>query len=175
VLDNPERDLPFWTLVANRCSYNGKLQGWIPKDVSYNWNGKAHAEALRRIRQLSKQIEFLEGDGIKLLRDYANDPSASSFIDPPYVKAGKSLYKEWRVDPSEVFDALAGWQGFWLMTYDNVPEIKRLVEKHGFLYREMPMRTNKGQVKKELLMRSRYLPYSPKEWPRWKQPAAKNT
>ncbi len=169
VLDNPDRDLPFWTLVANRCSFNGKLNGGISKDVSYNWNGKVHAEALRRIRQLSDRIEFIEGDGVKLLRDHANDLDASSFVDAPYFEKGKTLYREWKVDPSEVFEALASWRGFWLMTYDCVPEIKQLLKRHGFTYREFLTQSNNGKVTKELLMRSRHLPYDPKERPRWKQ------
>lgn len=118
---------------------------------------------------MSGRIDFLEHDGVELLRDHANDPHAAAFVDPPYVAAGKGLYRQWEIDHAAVFEALANWKGFGLMTYDCAPEIKELVKKHGFLYREMPMRTNNGELKKELLMRSRHPAFGPNDYPRWKQ------
>lgn len=76
---NPGRDPAFWTLVKNRCSVGGNLKGGLMKDVSYRWNGNAHAEGLRQIRKLSPRIQFVERDGIEALCDYANDPDAAAF------------------------------------------------------------------------------------------------
>lgn len=167
VCANPDLDPAFWTLVKNRCSVGGNLTGGLMKDVSSRWNGKVHAEALRQIRKLSRRIEFFERDGIEVMRDHANDPNAAAFVDPPYVVAGKALYKEWEVDHSAVFDALARWKGFWLMSYDSAPEIRRLLKRHRFVYREAPMRTNKGKVEIELIMRS--VPPARDENPKWKR------
>jgi DNA adenine methylase len=173
VCANPKRDPAFWTLVKNRCAVGGNLTGGLMKDISCRWNGKAHAAALRQISKLAPRIQFFERNGIEVLGDHANDPNAAAFVDPPYVEAGKGLYRQWEVDHAAIFEALGTWKGFWLMTYDNVPEIKRLVKKHRFVYREVPMRTNKGEVKYELLMRSSHIPYDPKERPRWKQTVMK--
>lgn len=167
ICSNPERDPAFWTLVKNRCAVGGNLTGGLMKDVSSRWNGKVHAEALRQIRKLSRSIKFIEGDGIEVLRDHADDQNAAAFVDPPYVMAGKGFYGEWEVDHSAIFDVLAHWKGFWLMSYDSAPEIRRLLKKHRFVYREAPMRTNKGKVKKELIMRSASVLRH--ENPKWKR------
>jgi DNA adenine methylase len=167
VCGNPERDLAFWTLVKNRCSVGGNLNGGLMKKVCCRWNGKAHADALRRIRSLSPRVEFLERDGVEALREHANNPNAAAFVDPPYVVAGRGLYQHWKVDHAAIFDVLARWKGLWIMTYDSAPEIKRLLKKHRFVYREAPMRTNKGKLKKELIMRS--TPPIRREFPKWKR------
>lgn len=166
VCADPDSDPAFWTIVKNRCSVGGNLTGGLMKDVSSRWNGKAHADALREIRKLSRRIEFFERDGVEVLRKHANDPNAAAFVDPPYVVAGRGLYREWEVDHSQVFEVLARWKGFWFMSYDNAPEIRRLLKKHRFVYREAPMRTNKGKVKMELIMRS--VPPARLENPKWK-------
>jgi DNA adenine methylase len=167
VCDNPDRDPAFWTLVKNRCSVGGSLKGGLMKDVTSRWNGMVHAAALRQIRRLSSNIKFIEGEGIKVLRDYADDPNAAAFVDPPYAAAGKSLYPQWQVDHAAIFEVLAKWKGLWVMSYDSAPEIKRLLKKHRFVYREAPMRTNKGKVKNELIMRS--IPVIRHENPKWKK------
>ncbi len=167
VCANPDRDPAFWTLVKNRCSVGGNLKGGLMRDVSCRWNGKVHAAALRKICSLSFRIQCIEGDGIDALRKHADDPSAAAFVDPPYVAAGKSLYNQWQVDHAAIFDVLAKWKGLWVMSYDSAPEIRRLLKKHRFVYREAPMRTNKGKVKKELIMRS--IPVLRHENPKWKK------
>jgi hypothetical protein len=53
------------------------------------------------------------------------------------------------------------------MSYDSAPEIKALLKKHKFAYIEAPMRTNKGKVKEELIMRS--IPPLRHEHPTWKR------
>ncbi len=167
VCAKPDHDPAFWTLVKNRCAVGGNLTGGLMKDVSCRWNGKVHAAALRQIRKLSTRIQFVEGDGVQSLRDHADDPNAAAFVDPPYVAAGRGLYRLWDVDHTAIFDVLARWKGFWLMSYDNAPEIRRLLKKHRFVYREAPMRTNKGKVKKELIMRS--ISLARDENPKWKR------
>jgi DNA adenine methylase len=167
VCDNPDRDPAFWTLVKNRCAVGGSLTGGLMRNVSSRWNGKVHAAALRKIHELSPRIDFFERDGVEVLRDHASDPDAAAFVDPPYVAAGRGLYRQWEVDHSAVFDVLARWKGFWVMSYDSAPEIKALLKKHKFAYREASMRANKGKVKKELIMRS--IPPLRHEHPKWKR------
>jgi DNA adenine methylase len=167
VCENPDSDPAFWTLVKNRCAVGGNLKGGLMKDVSSRWNGKRHAAALRRIRELSPSIRFIEGDGIDALCSNADDPDAAAFVDPPYVTAGKGLYRHWQVDHARIFEALAKWKGLWVLTYDSAPKIRKLVKRHRFVYREAPMRTNKGKVKKELIMRS--IPVLRHENPKWKR------
>jgi hypothetical protein len=74
---------------------------------------------------------------------------------------------DWQVDHSAVLDVPAPWKGFWAMSYDSAPEIKALLKKHKFAYIEAPMRTNKGKVKEELIMRS--IPPLRHEHPTWKR------
>ena len=168
VCANPDRDPAFWTLVKNRCAVGGNLTGGLMKDVSCRWNGPRHADGLRTIRNLSPRIEFIEGDGIGVLRKHADDPTAVAFVDPPYVIAGKGLYRQGVIDHSALFDVLASWGGFWMMTYDDSQTIRKLVKKHGFTHRRIGMRTNKGKRKQEIFVRGG-TPCSPNELPRWTQ------
>jgi len=159
VCKHPDRDPAFWTLVKNRTSFGGNLTGGLMRNISSRWNGAKLATTFRQIFALSGRIKFVEGDALTLLRKYADDSNAAAFVDPPYVQAGKVLYRHWQLDHAALFDVLASWKGFWLLTYDHAPEIDTLVSKHQFAYRYLGMQANLHGRKKETMVWSRHLPH----------------
>ena len=53
---------------------------------------------------------------------------AVCFIDPPYVKAGRRLYRHSEIDHRALFEQAASLTGDFLMTYDNNCDIRELAE-----------------------------------------------
>lgn len=114
------------------------------------------ARRLTDLRALRDRIEFVLGDGLELLRQHANRPSAAYFIDPPYTAArggaGRRLYSRHAVSHSALFETMAELAGCFVTSYDDVAEIRALALRHGFATRRLAMRTSHNRVRHELLV-----------------------
>ena len=97
-----------------------------------------------------------EGDGIEVMRQHADEPDTVFFIDPPYTAAGKRagqrLYSHFQLDHTEFFQVIATLAGDFLMTYDDATELHALAEKHGFVWRTIPMKNTHHAKMTELLI-----------------------
>ena len=160
VLDNPQRDIAWWTFVKNRVAENGNLTGGNMSDLDCRFGKKGLLNQLRIVRQLSPRIEFIEGDGIEVFNRYRDEPAVSAFLDPPYVEAGPSLYLMGESPHERLFEALPRWRGRWVMTYDQRPEImgaaSDFMPPGGCFFGAM-MKTNKHEHKHELVFVSKNL------------------
>ena len=166
VVNNPDKDPGFWTLVKNRCSYGGLLDGGLlqlggKKDgvyqgVSSRWNSEVLYEQLQAIHSLSSRLSIIEGDGISQGLEALNDPDNAAFIDPPYsmtkASKGKELYKHYEIEHGFLFSVMARWNGRWIATYDDQPEVRSAADLHTFAYRNVPMRTTSHSLKYELVI-----------------------
>lgn len=76
----------------------------------------------------------------------------SWFIDPPYTIAGKRLYRYSEIDHNRLFEIASQFAGDFLITYDNVAEIRYLADKHHLNYRLIEMKTTHHTAKYELLI-----------------------
>lgn len=149
VLDKMQKnDLGMWTLVKNRCSFGGYLNGGLllkgfgrPTKTPYEyyegvgsqWNGDSLAVKIRSVHELfqANKIQFYEGDAFTELPKF---PSAFAFIDPPYTHGedspGEGLYQENQVDHERLFQILSARKGPWLATYNNCVEVRELANKY---------------------------------------------
>lgn len=148
------------TMVRNRVARGGILAPGAGM-VKYGENGKGlssrwYPETLRRrileIVELRERLTFIEGDGLKSLREYADRPGCVWFIDPPYTLAGKRLYRYSDIDHEELFALASKVVGDVLITYDNAPEIRYLAAKHQFEARLISMKTTHHRAKSELII-----------------------
>ena len=148
------------TLVRNRVARGGILAPGAGM-VKHGENGKGltsrwYPETLRRrildIIERRKRFTFINGDGLKSLREYADRSDVAWFIDPPYTVAGKRLYRYSDIDHEELFDLASKAAGDVLITYDNAPEIRYLAAKYQFEARLISMKTTHHRAKTEILI-----------------------
>lgn len=158
--DKSLKERAFATIVKNRVNRGGILADGA-SFVKHGENGKGirsrwYPETLKRrildIDLVRDRIHFVHGDAFEVCRKYGHRTDAVYFIDPPYVKAGRRLYRHSDMDHAALFAQAADLVGDFLMTYDNAPEIRYLAEEHDFDTREVAMKTTHHDQKTELLI-----------------------
>jgi len=79
------------------------------------------------IARIRMRIKFVEGDGLAYIERNLQKKNVAFFIDPPYTVAGRRLYKHADIDHERLFRLAKRLAGDFLMTYDDSPEIRRLI------------------------------------------------
>lgn len=129
--------LGFATFYLNRTNRSGVMnagviggkaqQGTYKIDARYN-----KLELSARIRWLgdnASRIRVSNQDGLHVIRKHTELKTSFCYIDPPYYEKGSFLYLNSFANShhaelaSTLRDARAGR---WVLTYDDVPEIRRL-------------------------------------------------
>jgi DNA adenine methylase len=153
-------DRAFATIIRNRVNRGGILApgAGLIKDGE---NGKGlrsrwYPETLRRrilsISELRGRLSILSCDGTDGISTYGQSPSTAFFIDPPYTKAGRRLYRFSEIDHEALFDVASRVTGPFLMTYDHSPEIELLARRHRLETALIPMKSTHHAHKLELLV-----------------------
>ena len=157
-------DAAFQTILRNRTNHGGimapgagqTLSGENGKGISSRWYPETISKRIRDIGRVKDRIDFVQGDGLAALRQYAERENAVFFIDPPYTAAGKRagtrLYTHNAIDHNRLFDLVGGLRGDFLMTYDNSAELRNRAARHGFDYEAVPMKNTHNTRMTELLI-----------------------
>lgn len=154
----------FQTLIRNRTCHGGILApgsgvlkyGENGKGIKSRWYAQTLYKRIQNIKYVREKITFIHGDGIELIRKYANDKAAAFFIDPPYTagkngkRAGTRLYTHYELDHEKLFTEAEKIQGDFLMTYDNADEVIGLAARHGFAQRTISMMNTHHATMQEL-------------------------
>lgn len=132
--------LGFATFFLNRTNRSGVLNaGPIGgHDQTGDWkidarfNKKDLAARIRKIAFYKDRIKLSNEDGIKLVKRMIGKKDVIVYLDPPYYVQGSRLYLNHYKD--EDHKRLAKFlngnrRGRWLLTYDNVKEIRALYPK----------------------------------------------
>lgn len=154
------RDTAFTTILKNRIFHGGILadgsgmikNGENGKGIRSRWYPQTLAKRIRAIYLFKDKLEFINGDGLKIIEENLNQKYFCFFIDPPYVRAGKRLYKHFEMDHNKLFDLTSQIKGDFMLTYDDNPEIVALIEKYKLGYRRLPMSTIHHIKKYELII-----------------------
>ncbi len=155
-----EKEKAFSTILRNRVQRGGILAAGAGL-MKYGENGRGlrsrwYPETLcRRIRDIvgvRGRIKFHHGDGMKYIERSLNREGAAFFIDPPYVIAGRRLYRHSVIDHEELFSLAKRITGQFLMTYDDSEEIRRLIIQFRFDCETIPMRNTHNATVLELLI-----------------------
>ncbi len=100
----------------------------------YRWGGLPTG-GLRALRPLAPRIA-VRPDAFEAIAEFAGDPGAAFFVDPPYSIGGQGpgrrLYRHHKVDHDRLLGLLAAVRGRVLVTYDDRPEVRSLAARHGF-------------------------------------------
>lgn len=158
------KEKAFQTILKNRTYHGGILaegsgflkNGENGKGIKSRWYPETLARRLENMSSLIDKIDFRCEDGLKVMKEYATRNDVRYFIDPPYTaggkKAGKRLYRYCELDHEELFKICETLKGDFLMTYDNVEEVKILARKHGFQMRLIPMTNTHHAMMEELII-----------------------
>ena len=158
------RERAFATLLKNRVYHGGILApgsglvkfGENGKGIASRWYPETLARRIRDITQVAPHIDFVQGDGLAVLKDSAERADVAAFIDPPYTastkRAGSRLYTHSIIDHEALFALCATLEGDFLMTYDNAPEMMEMAASRGFDTQLVPMKNTHHAEMYELLI-----------------------
>lgn len=150
----------FYCLLRNRTARGGVIAdgaGLIRKGedgmgVRSRWYPRTISERIAAISAFRKKLHFFQCDGFKLIQRNRHKKTALFFVDPPYTKAARRLYRHWDIDHEHLFQVLRRVKGDVLMTYDDTREVRRWARKYGFQVKTIAMRTTHHTTKRELMI-----------------------
>ncbi len=154
------RDRAFITMLKNRLHHGGILangaglikNGENGKGLRSRWYPGTLKRRIMDITTVRNKIKFIEGDGLEIIEKNLKRNDVAFFIDPPYTKAGRRLYKYHEIDYENLFDLAEHINGNFLMTYDDAPEIEALALQRGFVVEKVLMKTTHHLKKCELVI-----------------------
>jgi DNA adenine methylase len=128
--------LGFATFFLNRTNHSGILNGGVigGKEQRGEWKLGARynrPELIRRVQRIAenkKRIKLTCLDAGTLIRTLRRASNCLVYLDPPYVTAGKALYMNAyrKEDHVSVRDAVHGLKRKWIVSYDDVPLVRKL-------------------------------------------------
>jgi len=154
------RQRAFATILRNRVQRGGIMaagaglvkNGENGRGLASRWYPETLAKRIRAIAALRDCFSFIEGDGIEVVKQYADESDAAFFIDPPYTVASRRLYPHWQVDHRSLFSLLSQVRGDVLFTYDHTREIVALAKEFGFETQPIAMKNTHHARMTELLV-----------------------
>jgi DNA adenine methylase len=158
---NDKFSLGFSTFFLNRTNHSGILNGGMigGRSQTGKWLVDARfnrAELVRRIRQIAehrKCIKLTCLDAKILLKRLRRASDCLVYLDPPYVTAGKALYMNFykEADHTSVRDSVAALKLKWIVSYDDVPMVRRLYKGYRPRRLELPHTARVAKLGKEVL------------------------
>jgi DNA adenine methylase len=161
---NNHRERAFQTIIQNRINHGGILapgagtlkNGENGKGLLSRWYPETLKKRILNIGKIRERIQFIEGDGLSVIRKFQSDINVAFFVDPPYTastkKAGTRLYKYHQLDHSMLFKAMSRVKGDFLMTYDDADEVRALARENRFETRSIAMSNTHHATLNELLI-----------------------
>lgn len=130
----------FLTLLRNRVQRGGIMapgaglvkNGENNRGIRSRWYPATLARRIREISMNLDRMSFFAGDGFALIDEYLVEESVAFYLDPPYMKAARRLYRNWQIDHRRLFEKMAAVPGAFLMSYDNEREIQDMAREFGF-------------------------------------------
>lgn len=154
------KERAFSTIVRNRTNHGGILakgsgmikSGEAGRGLASRWYPETIIRRIEDANRLRTRINFLQADAFEILMKRKNERHAFFFIDPPYTIAGRRLYNYFDVDHRKIFELTSQIKGHFLLTYDDVEEVRGWANEFGLAYRTIPMQTTHLVKKNELLI-----------------------
>lgn len=161
--------LGFAAFFLNRTNRSGVIKGagvigGLDQTGNYKIDCRYNVEDLcRRIRRVSRykdRIHLTNIDALDFLKNCRDLPSRSLlFIDPPYFKKGPGLYTSFykASDHATLAKSVLSLNVPWVVTYDNVPEIRELYSSRMQYCFDINYSLQEKRVGTELLIASKAL------------------
>lgn len=158
--DKTTEEQAFSTILKNRIFHGGiitKGSGLIKngengKGIKSRWYPKTLRNRILAVGHVKSKMRFVQGDAFEELEKIKNEVNTYSFIDPPYIVAGKRLYTHFEIDHDALFSLTAQLKGKFMLTYDDTEEIRMLADKYNLDFRVIPMKTTHHIQKNEIII-----------------------
>jgi DNA adenine methylase len=128
--------LGFATFFLNRTNHSGILNGGMiggrnqrgPWKIDARFNRFELLRRIERIGSFRDRIHLSCEDAIEFLRNQKFTRKSLIYLDPPYYQAGRRLYLNAYKpgDHAAVSEFILGLKSPWIVSYDDVSEIRRL-------------------------------------------------
>jgi DNA adenine methylase len=161
------REKAFQTVLKNRINRGGILAtgagrikaGENGKGLTSRWYPQTLGKRILDIAAIRDRFQFIEGDGIEVMKENASYENIAFFIDPPYTvggkRAGSRLYNYSEIDHEALFATAERLTGDFLMTYDDVEDVRSLAQIHNFSTKNISMKnTHHAQTTELVISRS---------------------
>lgn len=159
------KELGFALFYLNRTGRSGIVSGWPigGLDQSGVWKIDARfnrielKQRIQRIGRYSKRIEIRKEDGVNLAKDFLGRAEGLVYLDPPYFTKGKSLYlNHFNLESHKALAKCLNSfpKSSWLLTYDNVPEIRSLYPKRRIIEFSFTYSAHEHKMGSEILVPS---------------------
>jgi len=125
----------FATFFLNRTNHSGILNGGMigGKHQRGEWKLDArfnHSELISRIKKIAayrKHIHLSNVDAAGFIRSHNGIKNKLLYLDPPYYRPGNLYLNTYRPeDHIQVRDRVCKLRCKWVVSYDDVPEIRKL-------------------------------------------------
>lgn len=136
-------EVGFSTFFLNRTNRSGILKGGViggntqqgEWKIDARYNKDDLISRIQRIGRYTDRIHIYNKDTIDLIDSLKKILPKRSFyyFDPPYYKKGRELYINYYIhnDHVQISEMISSLQNnYWLVSYDNVPEINELYQKY---------------------------------------------
>jgi len=130
--------LGFSTFFLNRTNRSGIIKAGViggldqtgPYKLDCRFNRDDLERRIRRVAKYKNRIHLVRRDALAFIQETSANLPASTFfcIDPPYFSKGQGLYTSYYnpEDHGVLAKSILEIENPWIVTYDNVPAIKRL-------------------------------------------------
>jgi len=132
--------LGFATFFLNRTNHSGILNGGMiggksqqgPCRLDARFNRSELARRIERIAAFKQRIHLSCQDAREFLRSQDRKRRTFFYLDPPYYSAGRELYLNayHPGDHAAVRDEVLKLRCPWVVSYDDVPQIRKLYRTH---------------------------------------------
>ena len=158
------KHIAFQTILKNRTFHGGIFAkgssifkyGENGKGLLSRWYPFTLARRIKNINYIRSRLDFINADGMEIMRSYASKTNIVYFIDPPYTaggkRAGARLYKHYDIDHERLFELCKTLKGDFILTYDNADEVKALARKYGFEISPISMKNTHHAEMTELVI-----------------------
>lgn len=152
------------TIVKNRVNRGGILAngagrlkyGENGKGIKSRWYPETLAKRIKDIVGISDYISFVQADGLTVIEENQSRKDVVFFVDPPYTasskRPGSRLYDHSEINHARLFQILGDCSSDFLMTYDNVEEIREMAQHHSFDFEAVAMKNTHHAKMTELLI-----------------------
>lgn len=146
ILSNPKNhstlELGFATFFLNRTNRSGILKGGViggkKQEGLYKLDARFNKDNLtKKIQKISDRAQYINitnENAMDLLIKLKKIDNKNIFIylDPPYYKKGQGLYRNFYChnDHVKIREILDNTNAYWLASYDNDENIKKIYEKY---------------------------------------------
>lgn len=131
----------FATFFLNRCNRSGILKGGpiggkLQKSqwkIDARFNKESLIQRFEVLKQYRSRIHVYNEDAKDLLercQEFLPKGNSLIYLDPPYFIKGQGLYRNFysQTDHEDIRHTLNNLDYSWIVSYDNVPEIRKIYE-----------------------------------------------